>query len=367
MKEKIGVPKPDEIFQKTERAKTPEVENELEKENIESEQGQLASVRKSLRRSSVSRVVGLIAEEKKERVLDKSEKIFDQQFLEEFEGREREKTAEEIEIISLVNEATNKLREEYGLSPLDIPPKNFHVIKDAKRIREDMFALYSSFNQAVVMGDSRNRLFFMSQALHEMLHFKSYNAWQAEENATPRVYRAGLRIKKIGEEREYFRNFNEAMTEELAKRLFGGISGHDIFEEEAAETKKAISSKKQVKISEQELVPREDIVYAEEWGGLTLGEKIKSFFGRGKKGYLLFGYKRERAVLNNLIDKLFEKNKDKFSGREEVFKLFAAGYMTGNIMPLGRLVEKTFGKGTLRELGELGNDIDEQEKFVNSL
>ena len=78
-------------------------------------------------------------------------------------------------------------------------------------------------------------------------------------------------------------------------------------------------------------------------------------------------YKSERRILNTLIDKILEKNPDKFQDKEEVFEVFAKGMITGNILPVGRLVERTFGKGTLRKIGELDQDLRAQEEFVNSL
>ena len=68
-----------------------------------------------------------------------------------------------------------------------------------------------------------------------------------------------------------------------------------------------------------------------------------------------------------MIDKILEKNPDKFQDKEEVFEVFAKGMITGNILPVGRLVERTFGKGTLRKIGELDQDLRAQEEFVNSL
>lgn len=68
-----------------------------------------------------------------------------------------------------------------------------------------------------------------------------------------------------------------------------------------------------------------------------------------------------------MIDKILERNSEKFQDREEIFEVFAKGMMTGNILPVGRLIEKTFGNGTLRRIGELDQDIKAQEDFVSSL
>lgn len=359
------------LKEKEDGARTPEVEAESEEAGAaaaKSEQEQLEEARKSLRRSSVSRVVGPTSKAAKERILEIAAERFGAQEFEDIEGKEREKTAEEIEIISLVNEATNKLREKYGLAAFDIPPKIFHVIKKEEWWRkEDAGGFYHSPAQTVMMEEEEIKLKFMRIVLHEMLHFKSYNAWQAAEGASATSYRVGLVIHKIGERGQYFNNLNEAVTEELAKRLFGGIADHPIFEQERRQTKKIIGRTERIETEGRDFIPKDDIVYARREGGKTWKEKLKDFFTGKKEFFFTFSYGRERAVLNALIDKLFEKNQDKFKEREEVFNLFVTGYMTGNIMPLGRLIEKTFGKGTLRRLGEAGRDLDEQEKFVDSL
>jgi hypothetical protein len=78
-------------------------------------------------------------------------------------------------------------------------------------------------------------------------------------------------------------------------------------------------------------------------------------------------YPQERKIFNILLDKLYQKNTDRFSNREEVFAIFTKAKLTGNILPLGRLVDETFGRGTLRRLGELDHDTQVLEEFVESL
>lgn len=80
-----------------------------------------------------------------------------------------------------------------------------------------------------------------------------------------------------------------------------------------------------------------------------------------------FAYQQERKILNTLVDKIFERNPEKFQDREEVFEVFAKGMMNGNILPVGRLIEKTFGNGTLRRIGKLDQDMKAQENFINAL
>ena len=49
---------------------------------------------------------------------------------------------------------------------------------------------------------------------------------------------------------------------------------------------------------------------------------------------------------------LYEENKDKFDSYEDLFKLFSAAMFKGDLLPIARLIEDTFGKGTFRKIGE---------------
>lgn len=80
-----------------------------------------------------------------------------------------------------------------------------------------------------------------------------------------------------------------------------------------------------------------------------------------------FSYGEERENLNLLMDKIVEKNSGKFKNKEEVLMVFAKGMITGNILPLGRLLDRTFGKGIFRKIGELDKDTQKQKEFINSL
>lgn len=341
---------------------------EIAEEQTEAE-AEAKRIRKKIRRSSVERVVGGISPKGKENILAQAEEIFDEQSFKELEGKERKKTREETQIISLANAATDELRRRYGLPDFDIPEKNFHIIKKRAWRNKRTTSFYSPKQQAVAIREREQKVLLLRTILHEMIHFKSHNAWQvvAGEKLSVGKYRVGLSMVNIKEEAEYFANLNEAITEELTKRLFKTVSDGPLFKEEMEGTIKELGGREQVALANGAIVPADDIVYAGDAIGGSVKDRVKNFFRGRRTIALAFPYRRERAVLNLLVDKLFERNKDKFKDREEIFEIFAKGAMTGNIMALGRLIEKTFGKGTLRRLGELGNDIDEQEEFVEFL
>ncbi len=94
-------------------------------------------------------------------------------------------------------------------------------------------------------------------------------------------------------------------------------------------------------------------------------------FGQTNKKVMLeterFSYQPERKVLNTLIDKIFKRNSGQFQDRDEIFDVFAKAMITGNILPMARLIENTFGVGTLRTISNLDHDIEAQTIFVDTL
>jgi hypothetical protein len=68
--------------------------------------------------------------------------------------------------------------------------------------------------------------------------------------------------------------------------------------------------------------------------------------------WIKYSYEQERQALNLLIDKLVERNPDAGKDHEAWFDMFASGMFTGHLLEIARTVEKTFGQGTFRKLGE---------------
>lgn len=324
--------------------------------------------------SSFERVVGNISEAEKEQILrDKGERFDDQSF-EDLKGKEREKTSEELQIISLANEATNEVRQRYGLENFDIPPENIHVITEKAWPKEKSVAFFNSMLQGVAMREKLSNIAFMKNCFHEMLHFKSYSAAQITTGENPELdeYRLGLTVRTRERKKMYFVNFNEAVTEEMTRRFARRLLGDPLFAKEIKQTKDVIRKHPQAVTASGEPLFDEDTFYAEIQGGKTWRESADRLFGKlfgssVKISIEGFTYQPERKILNTLIDKILERNSEKFQDREEVFEIFAKGMMTGNILPIGRLIEKTFGNGTLRRIGELDQDMQAQEEFVSSL
>lgn len=324
--------------------------------------------------SSFERVVGSISEEAREQILQEKGERFDDQIFEELKGKERKKTPEELQIISLVNQATNRLRAHYGLDNFDIPEKNIHIIKEEEWLKERVSAFFAATKQIVAMREPIAKIAFLHKVFHEMVHFKAYDALQVvtgEEDSELKEYRLGLTVFTRNGKAVFFRNLNEAVTEELTNKWTRELLHDPLFAQEIKQTTEIISKYSHVITPDGNPLFDADTFYAEVENKKTWRKAIGRMFGLQEKSKRIIAesstYTRERKIVNTLIDKIFEKTSRQFGDKEEIFELFAKGMMTGNLLPIGRLVDGTFGKGTLRRIGELDDDIKTQEEFVGSL
>ncbi len=326
--------------------------------------------------SSFERVVGNIPEKIKGKIIGDMEEAFVDQDFDGLKEKEREKTLKELKIISLANDLTNEIRRKYGLDDFDIPGENIHIIKkeawEKEKHLKNEVAFYSPDNQTIAIKDESPGIVFLHNVFHELLHFKSYNALQFTlgEKSKVMLYRLGFFIKGRKNNEEFFDNINEAITEDLTKKFVLKIYLDPLFSKDLKKTKEVISKYPDMIDSQGEfLIKKEDMFYAA-IKKRTLGELIDDFFCKERMTRMSveeFTYARQRKNLNILIDKLFERNRDYFKNREEIFELFVKGMVTGNILPIGRLIEKTFGNGTFRKIGELDSKIEDQRRFIESL
>jgi hypothetical protein len=323
--------------------------------------------------SSFERVVGNVSATEKEKIKREFDDQFDDQAFESLIGKEREKTPEELRIIALANEATNKVRREHGLDDFVVPAQNIHIIKDEEwpKHRKES-AIYISTLQGVVLREQDANLVSLEKILHEMVHFKSHNAAQVTKSEEPELmeYRGGLRVNTRDGKTGYFRTLNEAVTEELTIELMSKVLHDPLFEKEIKQTEDLGNRYPDAATADGKPLFDDDTYYARLADRTTLKDRVGRLVGQERSRTISvahFTYQRERNILSELIDKLFERNAQKFHNPDEVAALFTGGLMTGNILPIGRLIDGTFGKRTLRKIGELDSDIDAQEKFVNSL
>jgi hypothetical protein len=330
------------------------------------------------KKSSVERIVGYTSKQKEEikEVLEqrfKKQNIEEIEETEEFEGleeKEIKKTPEQIRIIKLVDDETNKLLTKYDLPEFKIPSENIHLLsekdyEDLRGIKGARGAYFSSASQSVFISETDSGAMFLQLAFHEFLHFKSYQAFQKEleKKESPQLYREGLIAFSRDGEREYFRNLNEAVTQELFKRFyFQTAKDNPLFKKEIEKTEKIKTSFLMSEKDNEEREMLENIFIFR-----PVQRKKDGRFIEEIRESVPFCYPKEQKALNSLLDKLYQKNQDKFKDKEEVFDIFAKSMLNGNLMPVGKLVDRTLGKGSFRKIGELDSDVKKQKEFIDNL
>ncbi len=259
---------------------------------------------------------------------------------------EIEKTEEEKIIADAVIEKINQFIVYYGGRPLNIKEHNVHLIDgvaDTEKKRLFLDNLYGiaggsgisglcGFESVYILKSKIvNNLHLAYCLSHELIHFLSFNSFVISENK-PQPHRAGLLVSSRGQIK--FRELNEAITEELNIRFrprlreISQLTG--LFDD--IETKRKM-------FSLPELLSYDQI---NDLGGGYME----------LKGVISLPYKEFRDKLNKIIDLIYEKRKDQFSNREDVFKVFAKASMTGELKELTLLVEETLGRGTFKKLAQ---------------
>ncbi len=288
---------------------------------------------------------------------------FPQEVIDDLKDVETPKTQEINELFVQLNQMVGRFVAQYGADPIFLTPDKMHMVDYAKlseRLKklvggkENVQGRFVAHFQRMLMTvpyKEGTKLYFAHILVHEMLHFNAYQAditikeeFDKDDpshlHVSVRNIRSGFHVQRP-DRSVIFGNIDEAIIEELAIR----------FDE------KYFSELPFLKVEYKGREGARD--YLKKNGdtrevGLIIGQ------GSEKVGYNTidvyrptnFSYPKERKQLNELIDELFEKNRDQFQNREEVFMLFARGTMAGELKPIAQLIDKTFGRGSFKKLGE---------------
>jgi hypothetical protein len=136
---------------------------------------------------------------------------------------------------------------------------------------------------------------------------------------------------------------------------------------EASERRRSLILAHRDKLSKEEVAFLEELVpYVAE-----LPEKAAAVFSQADppadqlkraftdckhRNLLIHPYADKVKSLHSLIDDIYERNTGRFENTEEIFELFAEAVVIGNVIPVGRLIDRTFGQGSFRRLGK-GEEI----------
>lgn len=230
---------------------------------------------------------------------------------------ELEKTERDSAIIHLADQTVARYLAEHGRQKnIVVPLKNVHVLHDGGVVaytegRTDVAAQSPTLG-SVIVDRVKSDMQFTLIVFHELFHMKSYVALQITHAARPeerdfQEYRLGIRIKSRDGTQEYFVDLDEAIVAFMTQRFYEEIVSRDpMFED----------------------------------------ERTSATFSPPKNSR-----EEERQQLNEIIDQLWEKNRQRFTQRSEILDLFFDAHVRGRLLPLARLIESSFGKGSFRRIG----------------
>lgn len=258
----------------------------------------------------------------------------------------------------MILQTGDQIDEMVGSPSFTVPPECIHVVP-AEKWPQDLEETGGVFNfdrEQILVKETDSRLHFAAIAFHEYMHLKSFGKLRVTEDGRLTDARVGLGVFNHREEKEYFALIDEAITEELTKSFIQSYKDHELFAEETR-----ITDELRRRYGSQDDARKyfnEDLYYAKDNG---VNED-----GTADLHLEAFTYTRERGAVNQLISKIVERNQLENYSTEDLQRLFISGYITGNILPLGRIIDSTFGVGTFRAIGTI-EDPDQLVEFIDSL
>ena len=326
----------------------------------------------SQKESGINRVVGFDSGKEDE-------------FLEYFKGKfednttdvkEKEKTPEQQQLIERINHEMHDFLAQYGLDSIVVPAENVHVLDKTKFTEEELKKIQQQFGTengfyyalkqgvAIMKDYNTSKLSFMQTLVHELLHLQGFYSYQKSEpegadltlkkqndSVSMNIRRSGFSIGTTDGKRLLFHKLNESVITELEIR----------FERAYMMQWPELESELQARDNYIEQVAKRDSVSIE-----RVKQTVAGIKGDEVSGYkwVSYPYHKERLQFNSLVDSLYEKNKGDFESREDVFKLFAEATLNGRLLPIARLIEKTYGKGSFRMIGERSADKPDRDGSI---
>lgn len=285
-----------------------------------------------------------------------------------------EKIKEETDevIILVADNLTNDILTQYGFETFEIPTRNVHIIKTEEwpDSEADAAAFYDVEKQNICVREGGLNVEKLHSVIHEMIHFKSYNSLQLlikknmkgniSRTNDVKVNRVGFSVHSRSGESKYFSVINEAITEELSKKLIksGKLANHPVFAEEINTTKEIMGRYPVGNIATN----IDDIYLAKVFN--SSNELVSNKVTVGRKE---FSYEDERKFLNTLIEEIFDGNREKFKDKQEIFDIFVKTVFGGRLTQIGKLIDETFGRGSFRKIGEVEDtpeDLKELSEFL---
>lgn len=291
-------------------------------------------------------------------------------FLLATERGEIKKTKEQIAIIKFVNQLTQELLKKFDRKSYEIPLDRCHIVSEKFFVRR----LGQRSETAGTVGFSPQNRFlgiflnaehfkddlirFGGTFLHEKLHTESFfslSIYKKGKKLTEEWRRRGFVINSKKKEEEFFITIDNAIIEETTKRLFPKLFQLPVLkkEKEWLESKEAEEIKKEITKDLNLPEEKKDEIF---WVRKPYSEEDKKKIIKEEE-YAFWLYSSYRKVLKFFCSEIQKEFSQEYKNPDEVFEEFQKAVFTGKLLPIVRLIEKTFGKGSFRELGKIGTGI----------
>lgn len=271
---------------------------------------------------------------------------------------EVKKTRLDEALIAFANEKTNELMKQCGVKPYDVPAENFHLVPahTHREVADESGKQVATVVReigGVILNNNYFRQFppFASGLLlfHETLHVKGHHTVEVQKKEgklKASTYRDGLTViaSQYRNERSQYHQHFTGLEEGLIAACERNCI-NDIMNLPECKSSKMWMSTKQAKKFRSGLaarygIPEDEIVWVSHDGA----EFIESH------------YRGQRKVLDYVIQEIQKQFPQKFANTEAVFMEFLKAHFTGRLLPIARMVEKTFGHGSFETLGLMGDD-----------
>ena len=234
--------------------------------------------------------------------------------VEMIEGIELIKGEREIELIDFVNHAVQKYLKQYGREmKKDMPLEKIHILRDGgtKEYTDNKFSggAHSAKYGSILVDRVSSDMQFSIILFHEQMHNNSYKALQftksPKRNLEP--YRSGISVTSRDGQITYLEDIEEAIIQTFTEKFYqDDILHSDLFKDEREHQTENVT----------------------------------------------FIRTEEQTKISNLIDNIWLKNENYFESRKDVEDIFFNAQINGRLLPLVRLIERTYGKGSFRELAQ---------------
>ncbi|MGM0439154.1 MAG: hypothetical protein ACQEP3_01815 [Patescibacteria group bacterium] len=287
------------------------------------------------------------ARKQKEKALNQHNEFLRDENFEEIKKYEYGKTQEEVEMINLANKEINKMMKKVGAEPYDIPLDNYHLFSKNyyEENAEGSNGVTYFPNQTVALNADELRkakVPFFKTTVHETFHLKGKFVMEVQEDesgVSETAFREGMSVnssQKEGEKGGYHTHFegvHEAIAAKASKDIvLDNIKNNPFFKEE-----KEIFNSEEMRQKKEEInIPEDEILWITEDNEIICAPSRKP-----------------REVVNYVCKEVAKELPDEFSDEEAVFDKFLQAHFSGELLPLARAVEKTFGKGSFRTLGNM--------------